>query len=131
MSFRGVKVPPNSATLDEAKKRVLDFFKETCRSIPTIMDIYYLDDVVTKSQLRSTVSAEIRKNSHVNDPKVIDMLLFKAMEDLGNIVQHAKQRHHIIGKYVIGREGGLIQDRSTKDPGNSDFLKKFYSSNYF
>ncbi|XP_043718503.1 NADH dehydrogenase [ubiquinone] 1 alpha subcomplex subunit 6 [Telopea speciosissima] len=130
MSFRGVKVPPNSATLQEAKGRVLDFFREACRSIPTIMDIYYLDDVATKAQLRSTVSSEIRKNAHVKDPKVIDMLLFKAMEDLGNIVQHAKQRHHIIGKYVIGHEG-LIQDRSSKDPGSSDFLKKFYTSNYF
>ncbi|XVF24496.1 hypothetical protein REPUB_Repub13aG0133100 [Reevesia pubescens] len=34
------------------------------------MDIYNLDDVVTKSQLRSTIAAEIRKNSHVTNPKL-------------------------------------------------------------
>ncbi|RXH93819.1 hypothetical protein DVH24_015886 [Malus domestica] len=83
MSFiqRAVKVPPNSASLDEARHRVFDFFRAACRSIPTIMDIYNLDDVVAPSHLRSAVASEIRKNASVTNPKVIDMLLFKAMED--------------------------------------------------
>lgn len=58
------------------------------------------------------------------------MLLFKGMEELNNIVEHAKQRHHIIGQYVVGRQG-LVQDLNTKDEGMSDFLKNFYKSNYF
>ena len=58
------------------------------------------------------------------------MLLFKGMEELNNIVEHAKQRHHIIGQYVLGRQG-LVQDLDTKDEGMSDFLKNFYKSNYF
>ena len=94
------------------------------------MDIYNLDDVATVSQLRSAIASEIRKNSHVTDPKVIDMLLFKGMEELGNITEHAKQRHHIIGQYVVGREG-LVQDFGAKDQGRSNFLKNFYKSNYF
>ncbi|XVF00213.1 hypothetical protein REPUB_Repub03eG0265800 [Reevesia pubescens] len=132
MSFtlRSVKVPPNSASLEEAKSRVLDFFRSACRAIPSIMDIYNLDDVVSKSQLRSSIASQIRNNSHVTNPKVIDMLLFKGMEELNNIVEHAKQRHHIIGQYVLNREG-LVQDLDTKDEGMSDFLKNFYKSNYF
>lgn len=58
------------------------------------------------------------------------MLLFKGMEELGNIVDHSKQRHHIIGQYVVGHHG-LIQDAGAKDQGTSDFLKNFYTSNYF
>ncbi|KAI3879245.1 hypothetical protein MKW98_028812 [Papaver atlanticum] len=58
------------------------------------------------------------------------MLLFKGMEELNNIVQHEKQRHHIIGQYVVGNEG-LVQDVGTKDQGVSVFLKKFYTTNYF
>uniref|UniRef100_A0A0A9D1F9 Umc1619 n=1 Tax=Arundo donax TaxID=35708 RepID=A0A0A9D1F9_ARUDO len=58
------------------------------------------------------------------------MLLFKGMEELNNIAEHAKQRHHVIGQYVIG-EQGLVQDTGSKDQGSSDFLKKFYTSNYF
>ncbi|CAI9765039.1 unnamed protein product [Fraxinus pennsylvanica] len=129
-TLKYVRVPPNSANLEEARKRVFEFFKTACRSIPTIMDIYILDDVAKPSELRSTVASEIRKNAHVTDPKVIDMLLFKATEELSNIVEHAKQRHHIIGQYVVGRQG-LTQDLGIKDQGNSNFLKNFYSGNYF
>ncbi|CAA2984163.1 NADH dehydrogenase [ubiquinone] 1 alpha subcomplex subunit 6 [Olea europaea subsp. europaea] len=129
-TLKYVRVPPNSANLEEARKRVFEFFKTACRSIPTIMDIYILDEVVKPSELRSTVASEIRKNAHVTDPKVIDMLLFKGTEELSNIVEHAKQRHHIIGQYVVGRQG-LTHDLGIKDQGNSNFLKNFYSGNYF
>lgn len=70
-SLRSVKVPPNSASLEEARSRVFDFFREACRSIPSVIDMYNLDDVVTVSRLRSTIASEIRKNSHVTDPKVL------------------------------------------------------------
>ncbi|CBI35101.3 unnamed protein product, partial [Vitis vinifera] len=94
------------------------------------MDIYNLDDVVTVSQLRSIIASEFRKNSHVTNTKVIDMLLFKGMEEFRNVVEHSKQRHHIIGQYVLAREH-LVQDAGAKDQGMSEFLKNFYSSNYF
>ncbi|KAK4786190.1 hypothetical protein SAY86_002879 [Trapa natans] len=129
-TLRSAKVPPNSASLEEARSRVINFFKTACRSIPNIMEIYNLDDVVTTAQLRSAITSEFRKNSHITNPKVIDMLLFKGMEELGNITEHAKQRHHIIGQYVVGRQG-LVQDLGTKDKGVSNFLKNFYRSNYF
>ncbi|GKU91377.1 hypothetical protein SLEP1_g5260 [Rubroshorea leprosula] len=128
-TLRSVKVPPNSVNLEEARNRVFDFFRSACRSIPTIMEIYNLHDVVTVSQLRSTIASEIRKNAHVTNSKVIDLLLFKGMEELNNIAEHAKQRHHIIGQYVVGRQG-LVQDLNTKDQAISDFLKNFYNSNY-
>lgn len=64
------------------------------------------------------------------DIQVIDMLLFKGREELKNVVEHSKQRHHIIGQYVIGRQLPG-QDLGTKDPGISPFLKSFYESNYF
>lgn len=64
------KVPPNSATLEEARKRMFDFFKTACRSLPAVMDIYNLHDIATISQLRSSIAAQIRKNADVRDPKV-------------------------------------------------------------
>ncbi|KNA19149.1 hypothetical protein SOVF_064180 [Spinacia oleracea] len=123
------KVPPNSANLEEARKRVFDFFKLACRSLPKVMDIYNLDDVATISQLRSTIASQLRKNAHIKDPKVIDMLIFKGMEELENIVEHSKQRHHMIGQYVVGHHG-LVQEMGTKEQGLSPFLKNFYKSNY-
>ncbi|KAK4483566.1 hypothetical protein RD792_010765 [Penstemon davidsonii] len=122
-----VRVPPPSANIAEARKRVFEFFKTACRSIPTIMEIYTLDDVVTPTKLRSTITSEFRKNAHVTNPQVIDMLLIKGTEELSNIVEHAKQRHHIIGQYVLSREDS---NQETKDEGTSDFLKSFYKGNY-
>lgn len=61
--------------------------------------------------------------------QVIDLLIFKGMEELTDIVDHAKQRHHIIGQYVVGE--GLVQNTGNKDQGKTDFLKNFYTSNYF
>lgn len=93
-------------------------------------EIYNLEDVVSPSQLRTSIASQIRNHSHVTNPKVIDMLLFKGLEELNNVVEHAKQRHHIIGQYVVGRRG-LVQDLGMKDQGASNFLKNFYDSNYF
>ncbi|XP_068648593.1 NADH dehydrogenase [ubiquinone] 1 alpha subcomplex subunit 6-like [Aristolochia californica] len=129
-TFKSLKVPPNSATLEEAKGRVIDLFKKACRSLPTVLNVYHLDDVVTVSQLRSAISSKIRKNAHITNPKAIDLLVFNGMEELRNIIEHYKQRHHIVGEYVIGHEG-LVHDKDVKDQGSSEFLKQFYNTNYF
>ncbi|OIV89388.1 hypothetical protein TanjilG_22351 [Lupinus angustifolius] len=130
-ALRNVKVPPNSASLDEAKHRVFDFFREACRSLPSVMEIYNLYDVVKVSELRSFISYQIRKNTHVTDPKVIDMLIFKGMEELRNVVEHSKQRHHIIGQYVVGRRAFEQEELGIKNQGTTTFLRNFYETNYF
>ncbi|KMZ62648.1 NADH dehydrogenase [ubiquinone] 1 alpha subcomplex subunit 6 [Zostera marina] len=128
-TMRALKVPPNSVTVEEARSKVFDFVRTACRSLPKIMQIYNIEEVVTISQLRSTISKEIRKNENIDNPKVIDMLLFKAMEELNNVTEHAKQRHHLIGQYVVGHKG-LVNETHEKDKGSSEFLKQFYAGNY-
>ncbi|RAL43065.1 unnamed protein product [Cuscuta campestris] len=131
--IKNFKVPPNSTSLEEARRRTFDFFRMCCRSIPQIMEIYNLQDVVTPSHLRSSVASEFRRNSKITNPKVIDMLLFKGLEELKNVVEHSKQRHHLIGQYVTGGRQGLgaqnVADHH--DDTSSDFLKNFYRTNYF
>ncbi|CAI8607451.1 unnamed protein product [Vicia faba] len=129
-AIRNAKVPPNSVNLEEARQRVFEFFRSACRSLPTVMEVYNLYDVATISQLRSTIAAEIRKNDHITNPKVIDLLLFKGLEELKNVVNHSKQRHHIVGQYVVGRRGLEQQELAAKEQGISNFLKNFYNSNY-
>ncbi|KAL9681590.1 hypothetical protein QQ045_013375 [Rhodiola kirilowii] len=74
-TLRAVKVPPNSALLEEARVRTFDFFRTARKSMSRIMDIYNLHDVATISHLRSTVASQIRKNATVTNPKV-RLLLF-------------------------------------------------------
>ncbi|CAM8889071.1 unnamed protein product [Rhodiola kirilowii] len=72
-TLRAVKVPPNSASLEEARARTFDFFRTACRSMSRIMDIYNLHDVATISHLRSTVASQIRKNATVTNLKVMTL----------------------------------------------------------
>ncbi|KAJ4827004.1 hypothetical protein Tsubulata_037760 [Turnera subulata] len=76
------------------------------------------------------------KNAHITNPKgevialqMIDMLVFKGMEEMGNIVEHTKQRHHINGQYVVGQQG-LVQELNPKDDAISPFLNNFYKTSY-
>ncbi|WMV54780.1 hypothetical protein MTR67_048165 [Solanum verrucosum] len=127
---RNMRVPQNSASLAETKKRTLKFFRMCCRSVPEYVEIYNLYDISSPSKLRFVVTAEVRKNSNVTNPKVIDMLLFKGMEELTNCVDHSKQRHHLVRKYALGNQG-LEEELGHKDQGNSNFMKNFYNINYF
>ncbi|CAL9039093.1 unnamed protein product [Musa banksii] len=121
-ALKTVKVPPKSASREEARKRTINFFKMACRS-----------QLRGRRRRLPTPLHRLRRdpqNAHIANPKVIDLLLFKGTEELSNIVTHSKQRHHLIGQYVVGR-GGLVQDMGTKEQGISEFLKQFYRSNYF
>ncbi|TXG47939.1 hypothetical protein EZV62_027233 [Acer yangbiense] len=73
--LRSVKLPPNSVSLEEARSRVFDLFRSSRRSIhAATMDVHNLHDVVSKSQLRSTIAAEIRKNSYFTESKLATVL---------------------------------------------------------
>uniref|UniRef100_A9P0K9 NADH dehydrogenase [ubiquinone] 1 alpha subcomplex subunit 6 n=1 Tax=Picea sitchensis TaxID=3332 RepID=A9P0K9_PICSI len=129
--LRQVGTGANSQSLEEARKRVFHFFREACRSIPQIMETYNLHEVITTSQLRSVVAAQFRKQAHVTNPKVIDMLIIKGDEELRNCLDHSKQRHHILGQYVIAQGGLIPSNVGAVSSGGSDFLQKFYNSNNF
>ncbi|KAH9317853.1 hypothetical protein KI387_019622, partial [Taxus chinensis] len=94
--MRSVVTVGSSLTLEEAKKHALDLYRQACRALPQIVEIYNLSDVITTSELRSAIASQFRKHANVTNPKVIDMLVFKGDEELRNCIEHSKQRHHII-----------------------------------
>ncbi len=63
--------------------------------------------------------------------QVVDMLVFKGQEELQYCVDHSKQRHHLLGQYIIGKEGlaGDVHKLGETDHGESEFLKNFYRGN--
>lgn len=120
----------SSASVEEARHRALELFRETCKALPTIMEVYNLDEVISRPQLRSKIGAEFRKHAEVTNPKVIDMLVFKGKEELDNCTDHSKQRHHLISTYVVGSSGMVsLKKLGVADHGESQFLKNFYQSN--
>ncbi|MCL7024267.1 hypothetical protein MKW94_027845 [Papaver nudicaule] len=91
-TMRAVKVPPNSLSLEEARKRTFDFFRSACRSIPTVMETYNLHDVATVSQLRSSIASQIRQNASITNPKLCNLL--KELACVRTNVKHGHQRRN-------------------------------------
>ncbi|RVW92997.1 NADH dehydrogenase [ubiquinone] 1 alpha subcomplex subunit 6 [Vitis vinifera] len=116
--LKNVRVPANSANLEEARSRTFDFFKMVCRSIPKIMDIYNLDDVVTVSQLRSIIASEFRKKLHVTNTKFnSSMHLFASLYCLsGQLIEQSLRIFLEEVNAKIFTRGGIAHLRSLGNP---------------
>lgn len=69
--------------------------------MPSIIDIYNLDEVATVSELRSSVAAQIRKNSHITNTKV--SLSLSSFPDLSRLfVNIIVNLANVIGKWPFG-----------------------------
>ncbi|CAI7930697.1 unnamed protein product [Closterium sp. NIES-54] len=135
--LRQVTTRLGSSSLEEARHRGLDLFRETCRALPSIMFRYNLDEVITRQELRSRIANEFRRHKDVENPKVIDLMVVKGKEELVNFLNHSKQRHHVISQWVVGPQGQVptIPGGPHHKPGivpkgsESPFLRNFYESN--
>ena len=71
-AIRMVKTGSGSASVEEARSRALDFFREVCRNMPNMMERYNLYEVITPSEMRDKVAADFRKHADTTNPKVQD-----------------------------------------------------------
>ncbi|CAI8004052.1 NADH dehydrogenase [ubiquinone] 1 alpha subcomplex subunit 6 [Geodia barretti] len=67
--------PILSTSLHEARRRALNLYRAWYREVPRAVQMYKLD--MTVGTGRKKVREEFQKNSHVRDPRVIDMLVIK------------------------------------------------------
>jgi len=143
-ALRVLATSSGSATIEEANKRALLFFREVCRTLPLIIERYNLSEIITAEELRSRVADEFRKHKGASNPKVVDMLRYKGEEEFEYYVTQSKQRHHVLGKWVLGTAtttAGAVSSPLMKSEaishrpgivathGESAFLRKFYESN--
>ena len=62
------------------------------------------------------------------DPRVVDVLIYKGREELESIVLQHKQRHHLVGAYVLGPRAMRKASRVAAEGvagGRSAFLDAF------
>jgi NADH dehydrogenase (ubiquinone) 1 alpha subcomplex subunit 6 len=86
--------------------------------VPTICDIYKLE--VTETQCRRRIRQEFEKHKFVKDVQVVDILLFKARQELEESLNCFKQPTHIMRFFPNDEYAAL--------PSN-DFLTLFYNGN--
>lgn len=97
------------------------------RQVPWILRSFQLEEVTTKERLREQLADEFRKYKHVKDRKTIDMLLFRAQDELTQIMCHDYQRHHLIEKFVQRPPQSKLQHGIAS--GQSKFLNDFLRGN--
>jgi NADH dehydrogenase (ubiquinone) 1 alpha subcomplex subunit 6 len=84
------KMSPN---LKVASKKAVRLYRDLLRSIPAALKIYQLD--LTPSQMKRRIRQEFENKRHLQDPKVIDMLVFKAYLELDEAKKGWKTKSHM------------------------------------
>mmetsp|Transcript_18918 Transcript_18918/g.47154 ORF Transcript_18918/g.47154 Transcript_18918/m.47154 type:complete len:141 (-) Transcript_18918:233-655(-) len=113
--------PVFSANLAEARARSRQFYRDVCREIPWTMKTYFLEEVTTPALFRSQLAAIWRRHA-VTDHRVIDVMLFKASQELVTVLCQHFQRHHLITKFIDPKSNAIV--RATAKP-QSMFLSSF------
>ena len=60
-----------------------------------------------------------------DDPRVIDVMLFKANQEMVTVAAHHFQRHHLITKYVAPESNVIDKARARGEKPKSAFLSAF------
>ena len=82
---------------------------------------YFLEEVTTAAKFRAQLANEWRRHA-TDDPRVIDVMLFKAGQELVTVLAHHFQRHHLITKYVAPESNRIV--KKVAKP-RSQFLSAF------
>lgn len=103
-----------SRSFAEASLRNHHLYRKAMRSAPRIIQMYDLPYSV--GQVRTRIAEEFRKHQNVEDPVTMDMLWFKAKNELDETLMTWKQRPHVL-KYFAPQK-----------KQESDFLRKFFNN---
>ncbi|XP_023327874.1 NADH dehydrogenase [ubiquinone] 1 alpha subcomplex subunit 6 [Eurytemora carolleeae] len=106
--------PLVSTTPLDARVRVLSLYKAWYRHIPYMCKDFDIPPSV--EDCRNVLRSSFKKNSHLKDIRVIDMLVIKGQQDLKEVAEHWKQPNHIMARWFSGEN---VKERP------KDFISKF------
>lgn len=80
----------------------MEAYREILRDIPAMRENFTI--IEDEPYVRRVIRAQFDKNSSVSDPKIIDMLVFKARQEAGEIRNQWKSRYHVYKHITNYRE---------------------------
>ncbi|ORY25856.1 hypothetical protein BCR39DRAFT_543045 [Naematelia encephala] len=104
-----------SPTLEHARRRSIQAYREWYRSAPEIVSLYAID--VSPSMVRLKIRQDFERNRNVTDLSVINMLLHKNQQEYQETMNFWKQAPHVLAWF-----------KKYEDPAPPEtFLEKFYA----
>ncbi|KAK9808972.1 hypothetical protein WJX72_007200 [[Myrmecia] bisecta] len=103
-----------------------DFFRECMRVLPWAVKNYKLEELTSVPELRSTISALFKQHSSIENPQVVDILIYKGREELEMVMLQHKQRHHLIADYIRVPAAVKREAEKRSESDLSPFLEQFY-----
>mmetsp|Transcript_15633 Transcript_15633/g.17660 ORF Transcript_15633/g.17660 Transcript_15633/m.17660 type:complete len:110 (+) Transcript_15633:222-551(+) len=101
--------------------QVVGLYKRICRQIPRICAVYDLD--MTEAQVRRQTRVLFDKYQHVQDPKMVSILLEEGNQHLQECIEQWKQKSHL--HRLLGHDE-TPKLKLSEYQGESEFLQNFY-----
>eukprot|EP00002_Diphylleia_rotans_P005519 TRINITY_DN14674_c0_g1_i1.p1 TRINITY_DN14674_c0_g1~~TRINITY_DN14674_c0_g1_i1.p1 ORF type:complete len:121 (-),score=30.32 TRINITY_DN14674_c0_g1_i1:212-574(-) len=104
-----------SANYAEARHKSLQLYRACIRCVPEAKRIYGLD--LPEDYIRVRVSDLFRQQAHVQDPRLIDQLVFRGVQELKETIMHWKQKTHVVR---------MLESVEYRTPSNN-FVQRFFA----
>ncbi|EAU87814.1 NADH dehydrogenase 1 alpha subcomplex subunit 6 [Coprinopsis cinerea okayama7 len=102
-----------SSSPAEARRKVLELYRDWYRSAPEICALYALS--VSPAYVRHAIRQKFEKNRYLTDPRAIDVLILKSRQDYQETMNCWNQTDHVMGLLL-----------NTEERPQRTFLQKFY-----
>lgn len=111
-----------SPSLEAASRKAVSAYRSALRDIPDIRRNFTIME--DESLVKSVIRDNFERHQFVTDPKIVDMLVFKAVQELREIREQWKSRHHVYG-YIDRYLDRLMREELIQRAGSPDSSNRY------
>lgn len=106
-----------SSSLQEASRKAVAAYRAALKDIPDMRRNFTI--VEDESYVQRVIRDNFERHRDVTDPKIVDMLVFKATQELREIREQWKSRYHVYS-YMQRYSEKLMREEFSRQTGAAD-----------